>query len=188
MELNNKEREDLFLQIKRDFPNFEEQELLEFSRIIIPNIHFFFSHERNEKLSKYCSKQLIQKVLQDRVKYRITRDIDNTRVGYARIQEYIKENNKCYIKVYTSVFFYDEAANNIENSDSYDKYWNDIWTITYKGNFDKEITNKCPTCGASMEYNHSKHMFTCNYCRNSLYYSQINWQIVDIEVNGIEYK
>ena len=188
MEQDNYKREKLLLQIKGDVPNFEEQEILEFSKIIIPNIHFFFCNERREKLKKYCSDNLIEKVLKNKELYRITKDIDNTRVGYARLEEYINDEGKCYIKVYASVFFYDEAANNENNSDSYDKYWNDIWVITYEGNFNKQIMNKCPTCGATMEYNKAKQMFTCNYCRNSLYYSQINWRIVDIEVNGINYK
>ncbi len=98
------------------------------------------------------------------------------------------KRNKLYIKVYALVFFFDDADNNMNNEDKFDKYWNDIWVVTYEGNGNKKIMNKCPACGADMEYNISKKMFTCNYCRNSVYYSQINWKMVDVEVNGINYK
>ena len=188
MNSTNYENNNLVYQIKSDFPNFDEQELLEYTQFVVPNIHHFFSYEKNVNFKKYCSDELIEKILEHKNLFRISTNIDSTRVGYARIQEYSNQNNKFYIKVYSSVFFYDDVDNNVNSHDPYDKYWNDIWVITYEGNTGNEFINKCPYCGASMEYNRSKHMFTCNYCRNSLYYSQIHWRLVDIEVNNINYK
>lgn len=188
MESLDIKRKELLSKIKEDFTNFDEGELLEFTGFAVPNIHYSLSHEKKEKAIKYCTESLINKMLDNKEKYRISNDIDNIRVGYARIEDYINEDNKYYIKVYTSIFFYDDVDNNEIIDCNYDKYWNDIWVLTYEGNIGKEIINKCPACGASMEYNKSKHMFTCNFCRNSIYYSQINWKLTDIEVNGINYK
>lgn len=181
------ENDNILMRMKTEIPNFDDEELLEYTKIIIQNLHSFFCNGKLEKLNRYCSDALINKVLQNKEKYRITKNMDNVRVGYARLYGYVNKENKYYIKVYSSVFFYDDVDNNYENEDNYDKYWNDIWVVTYEGIGAKDNLNKCPTCGASMEYNLSKHMFTCNYCRNSLYYSQINWKLVDIDVNGINY-
>ena len=181
------ENDNLLWRIKTEIPNFDDKELLEYTKTIIPNIHLFFCDEKIEKLKRYCSDDIIKKVLKNANKYRISDDIDNVRVGYARIQGYVNKENKFFIKVYSSVFFYDDVDNNKIKTYNLDKYWNDIWTVTYEGIGEKEILNKCPTCGASMEYNLSKHMFTCEYCRNSIYYSQINWKIVDIDVNPVNY-
>lgn len=90
--------------------------------------------------------------------------------------------------MFTSVFFFDDVSNNKNNIDGYDKYWNDNWTITFEKNTENEVINKCPNCGALMEFNNSKHMFTCDYCRNNIYYSRIDWKIVDITVNEINNK
>ena len=187
MNENNFEQQELVLKIKEVIPSFDYQELLEYTKIIVPNIHLLFCNDKNDKLKRYCNDKLIEKVFENKKIYRINSDIDNARVGYARLQDYYSENDNNYVKVYSSVFFYDESANNLQKTDGFDKYWNDIWVITYEGDFGNDNVNKCPTCGAPMEYNNSKHMFTCDYCRNSLYYSQINWKIVDIDVNEIEY-
>lgn len=177
------------LQIKEEIPTFDSEELLEFTKIIIPNLYNFFNYEREEKLEKYCNNELIKKVLENKGKYRISKDIDIVRVGYARLDDFMNLDGKVYIKVYASVFFYDDAENN-NSLDIYacDKYWNDIWTITYEINDNKEKINKCPNCGASMTYDKKRYMYTCDYCKNNMYYSQINWKLNDIEVNDIKYK
>ena len=188
MSNSNYNNQNVLLKIKRDFPTFDEEEILEYVKNIIPNIHYFLSYENEEKLEKYCKKECIKNIIQNKDLYRISDDIDNVRVGYADLRDYIEKDNKFYIKIYTSVFFYDDADNNQNVIFEYDKYWNDIWTITLEVNNNKNIANKCPSCGALMDYNDSKHMFTCNYCRNNLYFSRINWKIVDIAVNEINYK
>ena len=182
-------KDDLIIKIKSEIPNFDAQGLIEYTKFAIPNIHMFLSKENLEKIKKYCSDKLIHKFKKDKTTYRISKNIDNVRVGYTRLDGYINKDNKFYIKVYSSVFFYDDIDNNINsNENDYDKYWNDIWVITYEGHECKTIMNKCPACGASMKYDNHNHMFACDYCRNSLYYSQINWKMVDVEVNGGNYK
>ena len=176
------EREKVLNNIKTEIPNFKEQELIEYTKNAIPNVHRFLSQEREEKLNKYCSIELIKKMQSNPEIYRISKNIDNVRVGFAGIEGYDYSEGKIKIRIDTSIFFYDDVDNNINNQESFDKYWNDIWIITYELNDIKENINKCPSCGASMEYINSKNMFTCNYCRNSIYYSQINWKIIDVEV------
>ena len=173
--------------IKEDYPNFEENGLLEYTKFVIPNIHFFLSNEKNEEAKKYCTEDLIEKILKNKNEFKISKNIDTIRVGFARLEDYTSENNEIYVKVYTSNFFYDNVSNNIniDSLSNFDKYWNDIWVITFKGHLGKEIINNCPFCGTAMEYDESKYMFTCKDCKDSIYYSKINWKIVDIEVNKI---
>ena len=188
MSLFNQDNENLSLKITKNMPAFNENDILDYTKLIIPQIHHYFNCENKEKLMKYCSNETITKVLNNKEVYRITNDIDNVRVGYANLKDYEEKDDKPYIKVYTSVFFYDDVSNNKDAIDGYDKYWNDNWTIIFEKNMNNNIINKCPNCGSSMKFNESKHMFTCEYCRNSLYYSRIDWKIVDIIVNEINYK
>ncbi len=182
------EKEEAIMRIKSEIPNFSEQELIEYTKIAIQNVHTFLCKGKLDKTKKYCSQELLKKFEQNKELYRISENVDTIRVGYARLEGYINEDNKVYVKVYASVFFYDDVDNNNDSEDAYDKYWNDIWVVTFEVKGDNSIMNKCPACGANMEYNIAKHMFTCGYCRNSIYYSQINWKMVDIDVNGIIYK
>ena len=188
MDLVNNKNENILLKIRKIFPTFDEEELLEYTKAIIPNVSYFLNYENKMKLKRYCSDEFISKALENKDIYRISKDIDSARVEYARLKEIIEKEDKLYIKVYASVFFYDDVDNNTNSIDGYDKYWNDIWIITYEANSTDNISSKCPNCGAQMDYNVSNHMFTCNYCRNSLYYSKINWKIIDITVNEINYK
>ena len=182
--------ESLLNTIREDFPGFDEDEILDYIKFVIPNIHFFLRSGKEEPLNKYCSKEIINKALDNKNEFRITPDIDTARVGYARIDDYKNGENEICIKVYTSIFFYDNVVNNqnIEINSNFDKYWNDIWVITLKGNFGKDIMTNCPFCGNQMNYNHNKHMFTCENCKDSIYYSKVNWKITDIEVNKVSYK
>lgn len=178
------EHYELLLKIKRELPDFNEKELLEFIRNVIPNIHYFISNERLEKVKRYCDKKLIEKINKEKDKYRITPDIDNMRVEYARIEKCLNDKDNFYIQIYSSIFFYDEVANNIEKNDYIDQYWNDIWLITVKENSKIGHVNKtkCPNCGAAMEYSGNDRTFNCNYCRNKLYITQLNWKVIDIEL------
>ena len=187
MEFNNIDNENLSLKITKNMPDMNIDDLLDYTKLVIPQIHHYFTYENKEKLKKYCNDEIITKVLEDKFTYRISKDIDNIRVGFATIKDYNEKKDIPYIKVYTSVFFFDDISNNEYNLDGYDKYWNDNWTITFEKNTESQIINKCPNCGAFMDFNNSKHMFTCEYCRNSVYYSKIDWKIVDISVNEINY-
>ena len=177
--------QDLLYIIKEDYPNFDENELLEYTQFVIPNLHFFLSNEKYEEVKKYCTDELLTKILENKTNFRISKDIDTVRVVFTRLQNYSCENNEIYIKVYTSNFFYDNVSNNININPllNFDKYWNDIWVITFKGHLGKDIINNCPFCKTPMDYDQSRYMFTCKQCKDSIYYSHINWKIVDIEVN-----
>ena len=188
MEFNNNDNENLSLRITKNMPSFNEDDLLDYTKLRIPLIYNYFNCEDKSKLNKYCSSELITKVLSNKEQYRISNDIDNIRVGFASLKDYTEKDDIPYIKVFTSIFFFDDVSNNKNNIDGYDKYWNDNWTITFEKNTENQIINKCPNCGALMDFNNSKHMFTCEYCRNSIYYSRIDWKIVDITVNEINYK
>ena len=63
-------------------------------------------------------------------------------------------NSEKYIKVYISLYFYDDVNNNIDKDCEKDKYWNDTWIITYKINGGKTKDNcNCSNCGSVMKYN-----------------------------------
>lgn len=188
MEFNNIDNENLSLKVTKNMPSIDEEELLEYTKFVIPQIHNYFNCENREKLNKYCSNELIEKVLREKETYRISSDIDNIRVGFASLKDYTEKDDIPYVKVYTSIFFFDDVSNNKNAIDGYDKYWNDNWTITFEKVTDNQIINKCPNCGGFMEFNDTKHMFTCEYCRNSIYYSKIDWKIVDIKVNEVNYR
>ena len=179
------EKEKVLMEIRAEIPRFNEEELAEYTKTVLPDIHRFLCQGKSDKITKYCSEELIQKMILNKEVYKISENMDNVRVQHARIDGFSNSDNRIRIKMYASVFFFDDVDNNINNEESYDKYWNDIWIVTYELDEDIEITNKCPSCGAPMEYNSFKHMFTCNYCRNSVYDSEINWKIVDIEVDGV---
>ena len=181
--MDSYEREQLLMNVRTEVPRFNEQELAEYTKTIISDIHRFLCQGKSDKITKYCSEELIQKMLLNKETYRISQNMDNVRVQHTRLHDFYKSNNKIYIKMYVSIFFFDDVDNNYNNEESNDKYWNDIWIVTYELDDDAEVTNKCPSCGASMEFNRFTNMFTCNYCRNSMYYSEIKWKIVDIEVD-----
>lgn len=185
MSITNNINQDLSHKIREDFSGFNDEELLNYTKLITSNIHFNLSTGRKEQLKKYCTDEVIKKILENKEIYRITPDIDTARVEYARIDDYKNENNEIYITVYASVFFYDNISNNkiIDEERNYDKYWNDIWSITFKGDFGKDTMIKCPFCSNQLQYDYEKNMYTCEECKDSIYYSKINWKIIDIEVN-----
>lgn len=119
-----------------------------------------------------------------------TMRLNKQNVKYKRERKNKNENENFYIKVYSSVFFYDDVSNNenVDSNNNFDKYWNDIWQVTFKGDFGKDLITTCPFCKSPMQYNHSKNMYTCENCKNSIYYSKISWKIADIQVNKVQYK
>ena len=174
----------LLLDIKKEIPDFNENEIIEYTQYIIPNMHYFFSNEQKDKLKKYCSEDLIKRIFEQKEKYRISKNFDRVNVQFAKIDSFVNDENNLYLKVYASVFFYDKIANNVFKEDITDKYWNDIWIITFKEKNKIGINNqtKCPNCGAPMEYDPTKKEFNCNYCRNHMVITEMNWEIIDIEI------
>ena len=180
--MNTFEKKQLINRIQTEIVGFNKDELIDYTKISLLNIYRFLCEEKIDKVSKYCSENLINKMITNKDDYRISKNIDTISVCHASIIEFENINNKVQLKVCASIFFYFYVSNNIDNTEMYDKYWNDIWIITYELNNIGKILNKCPCCGSFMEYNQLKHMFMCNYCRNNIYYSQIKWKITDIEV------
>lgn len=179
----------LINKIKEDFPDFNEMELLDFTKFVIPHVHLFLREGKCDQAKKYCSDDMIKKMLDNKEIYRLSPDIDSARVGYARLEDYTNKEDEVSICVYTSIFFYDEVSNNkvIDEKNNFDKYWNDIWQIKFRTKLEKNAIIMCPTCQTQMTYNRSKNMYTCENCKNSIYYSKINWEIVDIDVNKVNY-
>ena len=110
-------------------------------------------------------------------------------IQYTQLYDFIKKDNEIYIQVYASVYFYDNTNNNFYFDDAKDKYWNDIWIITYKETGDVGNNCNCTNCGAVMEYNKFKDLFECQYCGNVVDNRlNKNWEIVDIELGNVEYE
>ena len=181
------EKYELVIKIKEEIPNFNEQELLDFTKTSIPVIYNYLINRKIDKAKIYCTEALTKKMLKNSSLYRVSNDIDNIRVESARLHGCVRKGGKFYIKVNASIFFYDNVDNNINTFEIYDKYWNDIWIVTLECKGDKKIMNQCPTCGAFMKFNSLKKMFKCEYCGNSVCYSPIEWKIVDIDVNKSNY-
>ena len=179
----NMDHHNALVDIKREFPDFNEQELLNYVNNVIPNIHYFLSNDKIDRAQKYCRKELVQKILEQKEKYHITKDLDNINIQYVKINGFQLNDNRIYLKLYASVYFYDEAANNLDSNDFTDKFWNDIWILTVTPNTNIGVIEsaKCPKCGATMVYDYH-HQYHCEYCRNNLYITNVDYIITDIEV------
>lgn len=64
MQINNYTNQNLLQQIKADFPGFNEEEILDYTKFVIPNIHFFLKEGKNEQTKKYCTEKIINKILE----------------------------------------------------------------------------------------------------------------------------
>ena len=121
--------------------------------------------------------------------YRISSNIDEFSIQYMRVYDYVKENDSKYIKVYVSIYFYDNLANNI-NSDSSktkNRYINDIWILTFKCDSNvikKTEGNICSNCGSIMKYNRYNNTYECTYCKNLVKFdgAEEELELTDIEV------
>ena len=179
---------DVIMKIREEIPNFDEKELMDLAKTSIPAIHALLVKGKTKNLQEYCVDTLIDKFLNNNALYRLSEDIDGVRVEFARLDGCIHKEDKFYVRVYASIYFYDNVDNNYDNVELFDKYWNDVWIITYEGNESdkansiKSVVNQCPTCGAFMNYNSYKKVFKCDYCGNTICYAPIKWKMVDIEV------
>lgn len=173
--------------IKEEMPFFNKEELIEYTKWAVQKLYNAIKNEDEIKIK--CKEGLINKLIKEKFKYRITKDIDHISVQYAQIYDFNKIENKKYIKVYTSVYFYDNVTNNMMNSGiTKDRYWNDIWIVTYEDNSEIgcEKDNKCNNCGAIMEYDSIKEVVKCKYCGNTIYNKlNGNWTIEEVNTNWI---
>ena len=181
-----REVEEILYEIKKEILGFNKEELLEYTIWAIPKLYDEIKNYDNISKKKIkCKKELINKLIEEPRKYRITNEMDNVNVQYAELYECIKENGEFYIKVYASIYFYDNRENNIYMS-ARNRYWNDIWIITLRETDCNKIEDgNCDNCGAVMEYDEIKKIFKCTYCGNVLAIQKWDkdWEFVDIEVN-----
>ena len=180
-----KDEMEIDLEIRKVFIDFDKEKFLTQTKWVIPILYNELKDGNENNVRVKCDKELINKLSQKKEKYRIIKEMDHLSVQYANLYDYIKMDNEVFLKVYTSVYFYDNVRNNAHGEDSKDKYWNDIWIITYKNVVENKTGNKynCENCGATMKYNKNMEFFECDYCSTIVYNSQgMNWEMVDIEV------
>lgn len=177
-----RESSEILHDIKVEIPEFEKDELLEYTKWAIPSL--YESLRDNEKIVLNCNNEVINKINSEKESYRVTKNIDKVTVQYADLFDYLNINSEKYIKVYISLYFYDDVNNNIDKDCEKDKYWNDTWIITYKINGGKTKDNcNCSNCGSVMKYNLQSNIFECEYCGNVIHInSNLKWEIVDIQV------
>lgn len=179
-----KELIEVILDIRNEIPGFDKEELLQYTEWAIPRLYNSLKSE--EELEVKCNPELINKLHKERVKYRINKSMDHISIQYVELFDNIKKDNEMYIQVYLSIYFYDDVENNAGNNDINDKYWNDIWIVTYREtNKSGRQNSNCVNCGAVMEYNQVRDIFECEYCGNMIHNnSDSKWEIVDIELGN----
>ena len=169
-------------ELESEILGFNREELLKYTKWAIPKL--YNSLKNNEKLEIKCTPELINKIKKEKIKYRIDKRIDQINIQYVELYDDIKKDDGIYIQVYLSIFFYDNVKNNFGDNYTNDRYWNDIWIVTYKESVVKKNSN-CANCGAIMQYNQLKDSFECKYCGNIIQNkSDSNWEIVEIELEN----
>ena len=182
-----KDSQELWLSVKRSNLEFNKEEFIEHAKIDIVNLHELLRKDVYESSKINCLKSVTEEMLKDKGKFRLTIDIDHVSIQYIEIRDYIEDDDK-YIKLYMSIYFYDNARNNSNYIGmGTDKYWNDIWIVTYKKKnvSDGFIDFNCDKCGANMNYMEKDRILKCDYCGNTKHFSDHNqnWVISNIEVN-----
>ena len=178
-----RETQEVFFSIKRDIPQFDEKEFLDNVKWSVQNLHYYLRKNEYNKVKTICSEKVIEKLMEQKQKFKISDNIDNVSVQYTKLLDYLEEEQ--YIKVYVSIYFYDNAGNNADYKEDKHKFWNDIWIVTYKKNGVEEYkSHKCDNCGASMIYSENQNMLKCSYCGNEKYFTKDSqqWTIINIEV------
>ena len=170
-------------EIRGEIPGFERDDLLEYIKWAIKNLYDSLKEGNKPKVK--CNEELINKLLLKNEDYKISKNIDHISIQYLELSDCVKKDEQVYIKIYTSIYFYDDITNNEDVKDINDKYYNNIWIVTCKQDEDFKDVNRanCDNCGAIMEYNKVKEIFECKYCGNAKY-GRLNqgWIITDIGI------
>ncbi len=185
---NQKETEELWNEIKKDIFRINEKGLFEYTKFAINSL--YYSILKDEDVTIRCSKELIKKLKENKSLYRINSNIDEFNVQYMRVYDYVKENSSKYIKVYASLYFYDNLANNSISSNSkkvINRYINDIWILTFKCDSNvlkRSEGNVCSNCGSIMKYNSFNNTYECVYCKNLVKFdgAEEELELTDIEI------
>ena len=175
---------EIILGIKKVIPEFDKDKLLEYANWTIPSL--YNSLKNNTKLHVNCDSNLLNKLLENKLKYKITDDIDRMSMQFLQLYNYEIIDGYIYIKVYASIYFYDNVINNYDViDDSYNRYWNDIWIVTFKEKINNlsKINSNCINCGAPMKYNIITDIYKCDFCGNVIPNNfNTNLEITDIEI------
>lgn len=176
-----KEITDMIYAIKNEIPDFDEEELLGYIKWALRNLYNSLS--QNKEINVKCSEEVVNKILNNKEKFKLNSDIDTISIQFAQINDYAKIEDKINIKIYTSIYFYDNTINNNKRLGTDERYWNDSWMITIREA--AEDLGKCKRCGAEMNYNKLDDSYECEYCRNKVYNKEnFDWEIIDIEVKN----
>jgi predicted RNA-binding Zn-ribbon protein involved in translation (DUF1610 family) len=182
-----RELSDILLDIEKRIPGFNREELLEYTNWAILNLHEELRMGNIQQNKVKCTKDLKNKLVENKELYRIKKEVDHISIQYLELYECECENDETYIKVYISLIFYDDTKNNAKISAVEEKYWNDIWVITFREAVLRENEDgNCNNCGAVMSYNAIKRIFKCDYCGNVITTQKWDrdWEIVDIEIKN----
>lgn len=178
---------DILNSIKRENPTFDEEKICKYTEITIKLLYADLKSNAQLKHDINCKEEVIKKVLKNKEKYRITDDIDTISIQYVGIHDCIKNTEGEFVKIKVLIYFYDNTKNNnVYENKAKEKYWNDMWIVTYQNmdNLKNRKTSNCNNCGATMKYDYASKMFKCEYCGsiklNTI--ENINWEIIDIEV------
>ena len=185
--MEKKDSQEVYFAIKETNIRFNKESFLEYSKRSTEYIYKMLKEEKDDAIKNQVSDELINKINTEKEKYKINKNMDNCRVQYAKLQDYIKQEDEEYIKVYLSIYFYDDVSNNKEKLFAKDKYWNDIWILTYRNKAKNEkINNTCEKCGASMQIIKEESFMKCSYCKNERYFNENEayWELIDIEIKN----
>ena len=181
--IQRRDSTEVLFEIKYIMPEFNKKEFIDYAKWTITNLYNDLKKENKLEITGNCELKLIDKLLSQKEEYRITSDIDHISVQYIEIIDFIKDKNRKTIKLYTSVYFYDNEKNNKKIKHG-EKYWNDIWVVDFDldPKSTNSINNNCPNCGATMDYDKFKEKYICNYC-NTIINSHNNayWKLSNIE-------
>ena len=176
---------EVLYEIKNQMPEFNKEDFLDYAKWTIVSIFNSLKKDSKSEIKGNYDPKLIEKLVLNKDKYRIKKDIDDISVQYLELMDFIKEGNKKSIKLYASIYFYDNSKNNYNCPQDNEKYWNDIWIITFDldENTINSINNKCPNCGANMLYDKQKEIYKCKYCNNIINSNNNSyWKISNIEI------
>ena len=173
---------DIVFKIKSEVPRFDREDFIEYTKWTLPKLYSIVKNEKEIDIE--CSKELIDKLRDNKEEYRIKKEIDYISIQYTELVDFDKDDDNVYVKVYMSIYFKDDVSNNAINIDNRDRFWNDIWIVTYKKSLlYKNIDPICSNCGAIMKYNNIDGILKCDYCSNIMICNDNqNWEMIDIEV------
>ena len=197
MYLRRKDSRDVLYQIRNYMPLFDKDKILSYTKWAVPRIYELVKSFNIKKLEGFCSEKFIEKITKNKDVYRINDNIDRVIVQFASLHDFVHKNDEeMYIQIYTSVYLHDNVLNNeplseellkqVMNKTSNNKYWNDIWIVTY-GKRKKFVNMKsanCPNCGAIMIFDKNNDLLKCNHCQNMVFGTiedSEEWEIVDVE-------